>query len=520
MVDKPNNVGDFFEQLRPPIIRSEGATESERYLAKLADRTFLNLWSYPNPYRSQKLGGAGDGKEICDLIVVCDPHILIFSEKEITWTDKAVEVAWSRWCRRAIFDAANQLKGAERWINEFPDRIFLDKLCEVPFPLGLPEPGRRRVHRIVVARGAKEACRKFFDGGLGTFVVLPDLKGSDHCKPDASTFMPFAIGDIDPSGDFVHVFDDVSLDIVMRELDTISDFTDYLDKRAAFIRSGRLASAHGEEDLLAYYAIRINEQGDHDFTPPEGRTWDEINALVIEHGNWSRYVTDPRYEAKKLADEVSYAWDRLIETFTNHLLGGTSISLEGHTYSLTNSEIAVRHMALQNRFLRRSHSQAILGALEIGRRRDVFFRAMLSPEGSKYHETGFFFVTLKYLSWMDGLGGYEKYRLMRAFYIQTYAQALLMKHPHLRQVIGIAMEPPNQGRGTSEDIIFAGQTDWTEEDRNQNREDCANLNIMGQMKETPYHGEEFPVVEKAPPRMLQGNRKQRRAMAARNRGRK
>ncbi|WP_455270674.1 hypothetical protein [Rhizobium herbae] len=520
MVDKPENVGDYFEQLRPAIVRSEGLTDSERYLAKLADRTFLNLWSYPNPYRSQKLGGAGDGKEICDLLVVCDPHILIFSEKEISWTDKPVEVAWPRWCRRAVFDAATQLKGAERWLNEFPKRVFLDKLCEVPFPLELPAPERRRVHRIVVARGAKEAGRKFFNGGLGTFVVLPSLKGTDHTNSGVNNFMPFAIGDIDPTGDFVHVFDDVSLDIVMRELDTITDLTQYLDKRAAFIRSGRLVRAHGEEDLLAYYAIRINDQGVHDFTPPEGRNWDEIGSVAIEHGNWARYVNDPRYKAKKLADDVSYTWDRLIETFTGHLLAGTSIVLEGHNYSLTNSEIAVRHMAFQNRFLRRSHSQAILGALEVGRTTDVFFRAMLSPEDSKQHETGFFFMTLKYHQWMDERGGYERYRQMRTFYIQTYAQALLMKHPHLRQVVGIAMEPPGQGRGSSEDIIFAQQTEWTDQARIQNRDDCTNLNIMGHMKETPYHGEEFPEIAFAHSKRFQGNRKQRRAMAAQNRERR
>lgn len=520
MVDKPENVGEYFEQLRPAILRSEGSTDSERYLAKLADQTFLNLWSYPNPYRSQKLGGTGDGKEICDLLVVCDPHILIFSEKEITWTDKPVEVAWPRWCRRAVFDAATQLKGAERWLSEFPNRVFLDKLCEVPFPLELPPAERRRVHRIVVARGAKDAGRKFFDGGLGTFVVLPSLKGIDHTNSGIANFMPFAIGDIDPASDFVHVFDDVSLDIVMRELDTITDLTEYLDKRAAFVRSGRLASAHGEEDLLAYYAIRINEQGDHDFTPPEGRTWDEIGSLAIEHGNWARYVNDPRYKAKKLADEVSYTWDRLIETFTGHLLAGTSIVLEGHSYSLTNSEIAVRHMAFQNRFLRRSHSQAILGALDVGRTTDVFFRAMLAPAGSKQHDTGFFFMTLKYLRWMDAKGGYERYRHMRAFYIQTYAQALLMKHSYLSQVVGIAMEPPGQGRGASEDIIYARQTEWTDQDREGNRIDCAKLNIMGQMKETPWQGEEFPEVAFSRPTQFQGNRKQRRAMAARKRQRK
>jgi hypothetical protein len=71
------------EQLRPAIIKAEGSTEGERYLARIAERSFLNLWSYPAPYRDQKQHGVGDGKELCDLLVVCGDHIIIFSEKTI-----------------------------------------------------------------------------------------------------------------------------------------------------------------------------------------------------------------------------------------------------------------------------------------------------------------------------------------------------------------------------------------------------------------------------------------------------
>jgi hypothetical protein len=291
----------------------------------------LNLWSYSNPHRSQKLGGKGDGKELCDLLVVCDPHVLIFSEKEVSWPDKPLDIAWARWARTAIQDAAKQLKGAERWIDEFPDRLFLDKLCEVPLPLTFPASERRKVHRIIVARGAEEAGRKHFEGGLWTFVIRPAIKGKDHFDRTAAAYEPFSIGDIDPAKDFVHVFDKVSLDIVMGELDTISDFTEYLDKRAEFICSGRLEAAHGEEDLLAYYAIRLNDEGDHDFAAPEGQSWDEIDKLAIGPGHWTSYVSHPQYLAKKQADRISYGWDGLIEVFTRHLLGGTSIVLPGHT---------------------------------------------------------------------------------------------------------------------------------------------------------------------------------------------
>ena len=39
-------------------------------------------------------------------------------------------------------------------------------------------------------------------------------------------------------------------------------FTDYLEKKASFVRSGRLSRAYGEENLVAYYAIRINDRGE------------------------------------------------------------------------------------------------------------------------------------------------------------------------------------------------------------------------------------------------------------------
>ncbi len=526
-VSKPTNVGEHLEQLRPALVRSIGTTASERYLAQLADKAFLNLWSYPNPYRGQKLSGGGDGKELCDLLVVCDPHVIVFSEKDITWTDKPTDIAWPRWVRKAVFAAADQLKGAERWINEFPDRIFLDKACTVPFPLGFPPSDRRRVHRVVVARGAAEACRKHFNEGLGTLVVLPAIQAATHYSPGADGYSPFAIGDIEPGADFVHVFDEVALDIVIQELDTITDFTDYLDKRAAFLRSGRLVAAHGEEDLLAYYAIRINEKGEHDFTAPAGKNWNELDGLTLGSGHYLDFVSNPQYVAKKKADRVSYAWDGLIEAFTNHMIGGTSIVLPGHTYSLTNSELAVRYMALENRFVRRSHSEAVLDALEVGQRQDAFFRAMLPGPNHVNPETGFFFLTLKYLNWMEEKGGYEQYRLMRTFYLKTYAQATLMKQPSLRRIIGIAMEPPNQGRGASEDCIYAEQSEWTDEDREKVKKDCDGLGIMRPMRERRYSGKEFPDIGPSPRKAKpdrRENRAQRRARLAEerrtNRGRR
>ena len=521
-MSRPSGIDAHPEQLRDPIPRSLGSTPSERHLARLAEGTFLNLWSYPNPYRAQKVRGGSDGKELCDLLVVCDPHIVLFSEKRIGWPDKPLDVAWPRWFRKAVSAAADQLRGAERWIVDFPDRIFLDPSCTVPLPLVLPPSIRRRLHRVVVSGGAAAACKDHFRGGSGSFLIKPDVVADDHCNVACPRYMPFAVGDIEPSGDFVHVFDEVALEIVMSELDTISDFTDYLDKRSAFIRSGKLTIAHGEEDMLADYATHINESGEHDFVPPSGQTWDDVEGIGIG-SSYSSFTTNPQYIAKKEADKVSYVWDRLIETFTDNMLGGTSIVLAGHSYSLTNSELAVRFMALERRFRRRSYGTAILGALETGEHHDVFFRAMISREGATGCETGFFFMTLKYLDWMEKERGYEAYRQARTKYLEVYAKALLTKHPYLQRVIGIATEPANQGRGSSEDCIYAEQADWSDEDRENIQADCDALGIMRSLVPKNYHADEFPEAA-APLRRpsARGNRKQRRAeaAAARRRGRR
>ncbi|WP_299374892.1 hypothetical protein [uncultured Tateyamaria sp.] len=518
---KPVGIDERPEQLRPPVVKEVGVTESERYLANLADKTFLNLWSYPSPYRDQKVGGngRGDGKELCDLLVVCGDHIIIFSEKSIDWPSGELSVAWGRWVKRAVSAAAKQAKGAERWITEHPDRIFLDRNCKHPFPIELPSPNVCKFHHVIVARGASDAFRKHREGHSGSLMIQPSLKGEMNWPKDPSKSEPFAIGDVSPEGSFVHVLDDVSLDIILQELDTIRDFTDYLEKKKEFVRSGRLKLAHGEENLLAYYAIRINDDGDHDFVVDASEP-----PLTIERDHYANWVSDPQYLAKKEADKISYVWDKFITLFTDHMLGGTSITIDDHTFELTKNELAVRHMALEMRFRRRSHGEAIMGALKRGITEDAFFRMMLAPEGAKDNETAFFIMTFKYLDWMEKKGGYEQYRRKRTERATIYAQGVLERYPHLKRIVGISREPPEQGRGVSEDLIYAEQSDWTAEDRRRIRENCKELGILqSPLKMRPVDDDEYPeltqVVFTRPDLagMEVPNRKERRKQAARRR---
>jgi hypothetical protein len=148
------------------INKPKGHTESERYLNRVCNDTFLSLWTYPSPTNA-------DGKELCDLLVVFRSSVIIFSDKDCVFQDDGnMETAWDRWYKKAIVKSVSQLYGAEREIIRNPDKIFLDSKKQTPFPLIIPPREEIRVYRMAVARGARDACIKFYGGGSGSLMML------------------------------------------------------------------------------------------------------------------------------------------------------------------------------------------------------------------------------------------------------------------------------------------------------------------------------------------------------------
>src|SRR4051794_38758342 len=133
-VIKCRSVTTADESLYKP--ESEGNTPSERYLTHLGRRSFLSLWSYSNLFTDEgRHHGKGDGKELADLLVVFDTHVLIFSDKHCEFpTHPDLKISWARWYKRAIEKSARQAVGARSWLLRFPNRIYLDKSCQKPFP--------------------------------------------------------------------------------------------------------------------------------------------------------------------------------------------------------------------------------------------------------------------------------------------------------------------------------------------------------------------------------------------------
>lgn len=246
--------------------KSSGTTASEQYLASLCTNSFLSFWSYPNLFRDQgRPEGKGDGKELCDLLVVFSEDVIIFSDKSCNFPDTGDEALdWRRWFKRAIQKSSEQVFGAERWIREHPEKIYLDAACTRPFPLAFPSIDQCRFHRVVVALNASARCKAFFsNSGSGSLMIVPPLVGSAH------EVAPFSIGNIDPAKGYIHVLDDYTLDVILRELDTISDFTQYLIRKERFIASGKLIAAAGDEELLGHYLTHTDARGEHDFVFPE-----------------------------------------------------------------------------------------------------------------------------------------------------------------------------------------------------------------------------------------------------------
>jgi hypothetical protein len=316
-----------------PPLNSSGVTASERYLDGLCKRSFLSLWSYPNLFRDQgRKDNRGDGKELCDHLIVFHEHIIIFSDKSCAFPNTGdVKLDWARWHRRSIEKSAEQACGTERWLVQHPDRVFLDRECSKPFPISISK--NSRIHKVIVALNASERCRSFFaHSGSGSLVLSSEVKGGEK---------PFHVGGTDRAGGFVHVLDDVTLDIILRELDTITDFTDYLSRKEALFRSKHYIAA-GEEELLAYYLTHTDKNKQHDFDIS-----DQFDAAYFVEGSWATVSSNPLYIAKKNADRQSYAWDELIEKFSRNVINGT---LErGNEFPLSDHERGLRVLAAESR---------------------------------------------------------------------------------------------------------------------------------------------------------------------------
>lgn len=377
---------------------TSGLTPSERFVAGLCERTFLRLWTHPNP-RGKK------GKELCDCLIVCGPHVVIISVKDNEYRETGDKTGWERWTKVAIDKSIAQIWGAERWLDTVETVERADSRTVV-----LPPKNQRRYHRIAVALGSRgEVPLTWGDSGTG----------------------------------FVHVCDEFSVGALFLALDTITDFVEFLRAAEELVSGGMrpLFSGGGLEDLVALYLLRNRS---FDFN---GRKQDKSEGMLILHNDiWKGLVKSDEFKLMRRSLESSYAWDRLIDYYARDLLTGGMFDM--HSQQATDNELALVTMAIQPRMHRSYLAEAVLKFWQD----PALKSAARVVQG--FADTAFVFTLAS-----------SEDRERRSQELALRCLVVRGRMPGVKTVVGIARDRPGTSSiGYSSDIVYIHMQEWSEKD--------------------------------------------------------
>lgn len=385
--------------------REKGAA-AEAVIHNLANKTFLTDWCYPNPKKQ-------NGKELCDLLVV-------FDDIAIIWQIKDLKVdGLGRYKKSEVSKNLRQLGGARRHLFEL----------KVPLQLENPRRGRelfkpdliKSVHLISVLMGESEE----------PFPFVQTVKDK-----------------------LIHVFTRGFADLALSELDTVSDFCDYLRKKEAIDKSKMVTVMGGEENLLAKYLENLRSF-----------SWmDNYDNILIDDTVWPAFARNPQFLAKKLEDQVSYGWDSVID--------------RAHDGTSEHYERLARELARPDRFTRRVISKSFLEAYgEYVETKPPIFRRL-----SAFGDTTYCFLFME-----DGEGPRERRKAM----LQLMCFVARGIPPMNKRIIGVATEAANR----SYDYCVRIQPGWSAEDEENKLKVQQATGIFLNPRRTTTGEDEYPKVE-------------------------
>lgn len=358
--------------------------KAEEFLYSLATKTFLTDWCYLNPKNSK-------GVELCDLLVVFNDTVIIWQVKDLKLDING------RYDNSEVEKNLRQLAGARRHMFDLQQPIFLENPRRVKEKF---DPSAiNHVYMISALLGEGEDFHRLFD----------EIKSHT-----------------------VHLFTREATQIILSELDTISDFTEYLHKKEEALldpnKQTRLIIQGGEEELLAMYLSNNRTFGLSD---------NSITMMFLDGDSWEALKNNPQYIAKKQEDKISYGWDDIIN--------------RAHTSEAPEYEIIARELARPNRFNRRVLGKTMLDAWQLARedkQHDVF-RRVASVDGVTYC---FLFADQKIS------------REERRAALSVFCFIARGKVPENAKVIGIASER-ELGETCSYDFMLIDMPEWTPKDQ-------------------------------------------------------
>lgn len=453
--------------MEPQFQKLSGVTRTELLLEKLATSSFLSLWCWPRPFKV-------DGKELCDLLAIFEDRVLVFFDREsrtFETSEREQDLIWKRWKKEVIDKQITTASGAERYLASGRD-IFIDEKRQTKLPLKLA--GKSRVHKIIVAHGAKNACKSAAVENVSGSLAIAYGKAMD--APELPFFVRLE------QNEPVHILDSENLEIVLGELDTFADFVAYLDEKEAAIARLNYLSYCGEEDLLAHYYSNFDDQ-QHRYRIDASA---EANSIHIGEGFWQSFCASKPYAARKAANQQSYLWDNLIEKAASSALQKT---LGGNTDAFS-GQSAIHEMAKERRVSRRILSRGIAAAIDAFPKTDDPLVRHLSFSVSQDSDKGYVFLQFQGLSFKS----YDEYREARRLLLEVACGAAKNKFPSLKKVVGIAVEPPAFNKSISEDFILLECAEWTVQQRKYYKDANSECKFFetGNAKAVKGRVQEFP----------------------------
>jgi hypothetical protein len=267
---------------------------------------------------------------------------------------------------------------------------------------------------------------------------------------------------------------------VMTSLDTVSDFVGYLTKKEEFITQGKLALAYGEEDLLAFYLQNYNEMNEHCFPVPPS-----ADSVVVEEGAWQSFATHPQRLAQLKANQISYSWDRLIETFNKHIFAGTQYRPTHSGFG--DQERLMRFLAREPRTIRRMLAASILEFIETS---DPDLRSTRVIQPIQRAGTYYVFLLLPKRNTI----GYEKYRIARRNLLEALCMVTKLRYPNALDIIGIATEAGEATEGRSEDALYYDGRLWDGDERQEAERLQQEFGLLTNVKMFARSSKEYPDV--------------------------
>lgn len=276
---------------------TEKGNIGEEFVNEIAYNSFLKYWCYPSPKDEN-----GDKKEICDLLILFGDTVIIVSVKNYGFKEN-----YSRYFRNTLDKAVKQIYGAER-------KLFSK-------------------HQDVYFKHPNKSLEKFNNERIEkVFRIIVNLG-------EGVKFYPFNCETKNEK--FVTIFDKKSFETIIKELDTIPDFIEYLNKRELLFSDKIVTILPGEEndfpietaaqffeythnsfdtverqsillsgkehDLLAHYLI-------NDSSFPDLMKSKEYGMMFFQlDGKWEEYISRKEVLLKKQSDINSYFIDELVK---------------------------------------------------------------------------------------------------------------------------------------------------------------------------------------------------------------